>query len=167
MSKIADQKLTLIAAMDKNQVIGRDGDMPWHLPADLHHFKQTTLGRPVIMGRKTWQSIGRALPDRQNIVISRTTGFEAPGCELANSLDAALQLAQGLEVMIIGGGEIYQLAMPLASRLVITEVDTVIEGGQVWFPEIDPDLWLETARTSHPADSKNRFDLEFVEYHRQ
>ena len=167
MSKITDQQLTLIAAMDQNRVIGRDGDMPWHLPADLRHFKQTTLDRPVIMGRKTWQSIGRALPDRQNIVISRTTGLQAPGCELANSLDAALQLAQGLEVMIIGGGEIYQLAMPLASRLVITEVDTVIEGGQVWFPEIDPDLWLETARTSHPADSKNRFYLEFVEYQRQ
>ena len=167
MSKITDQQLTLIAAMDQNRVIGRDGDMPWHLPADLRHFKQTTLDRPVIMGRKTWQSIGRALPDRQNIVISRTTGLQAPGCELANSLDAALQLAQGLEVMIIGGGEIYQLAMPLASRLVITEVDTVIEGGQVWFPEIDPDLWLETARTSHPADIKNRFSLEFVEYQRQ
>lgn len=167
MSIIVDKQVTLIAAMDHNQVIGRDGHMPWHLPADLRHFKHTTLGKSVIMGRKTYQSIGRPLPGRQNIVISRRPDFQAVNCELATSLELALRLAQSPEVMIIGGGQIYRLALPLASRLVITEVDTLIDGGQIRFPEIEPDLWLETGREHRPADRHNPFDLEFVEYRRK
>ena len=153
--------------MDHNRVIGRDGGMPWHLPADLSHFKQTTLGKSVIMGRKTYESIGRPLPGRQNIVISRRPDFLAVGCELAASLDLALELAHSAEVMIIGGGEIYLLALPLANRLVITVVNTIVDGGQVWFPEIEPGLWLETSRKHRPADRDNPFDLEFVEYLRK
>ena len=167
MSETVQKHVTLIAAMDHNRVIGRAGEMPWHLPADLSHFKQTTLGQSVIMGRGTYLSIGRALPGRQNIVISRQPGFQAVGCELAATLDLALQLAQSLEVMIIGGGEIYRLALPIATRLVITEVDTRIDGGQVWFPVIDSGLWLETDREHRPADRDNPFDLEFVEYRRK
>jgi dihydrofolate reductase len=159
--------ISLIAAMDRNRVIGRDAGMPWHLPADLAHFKKTTLGKPIIMGRKTFESIGRALPGRQNIVISRQAGLEMPGCERVVSLESALSSAKGREAMIIGGGEIYALAMPVASQLYITEVDTLIEDGEVWFPVIDPDSWLETDRVHRPADGDNPFDLDFVEYHRK
>lgn len=153
--------------MDRDRVIGRGGDMPWHLPADLAHFKQTTMGKSVIMGRKTYQSISRPLPGRQNIVISRQVDFLATGCQVADSLDRGLGLAQTTEVMIIGGGEIYRLAMPIASRLIITQVDTRVIGGQVWFPEIKLSVWRELHRQRRVADKPNAFDLEFVEYQKK
>jgi len=167
LSKNFDQQITLIVAMDRQRAIGRGGVMPWHLPADLRHFKQSTLGLAVVMGRKTFQSIGRPLPGRQTIVISRSSAIVAPGCSLAESLTAALELAQTTQVMIIGGGEIYRQTMPLASRLLVTEVDTLIDRADTWFPEIDPDRWIESGRSQRQPDPENAFALTFLEYQKR
>lgn len=121
--------ISLVAAMAANRVIGKDNQMPWHLPADLKHFKAVTLGKPVVMGRKTFESIGRVLPGRRNLVISRTPPADSRGAEWVNSLAQALELLQGHdEVMIIGGGEIYRQALPLAQRLYLTDIDLTTEG---------------------------------------
>ena len=112
---LGGRKITLVAAMARNGAIGLDGAMPWHLPRELKHFRDTTMGKPIVMGRLTWRSIGRALPGRQNIVVSRDPAFGAPGCEVARSLEEAIALARGEEVMIIGGGQLYAAAMPLAA----------------------------------------------------
>lgn len=160
----ADVKIVLVAAHARNGVIGLDGDMPWRLPSDLRHFKAVTLGTPVIMGRKTYLSIGRPLPGRANIVVSRS-GFSAEGAETVASLEAALDLARSHarqtgadRVSVIGGGEIYALAIGLADELVLTEVDAEIEGDTV-FPAIDSSLWqkvslsdpVQTEKDSHPV----------------
>jgi dihydrofolate reductase len=143
--------VTLVAAVAANGVIGRDGDLPWRIPEDLRHFKAVTLGKPVIMGRKTWQSIGRPLPGRRNIVVTRDASFEAPGAEIADSLDAALAMtADAAEVCVIGGGEIYAQALPFAERLHITEVAARVSG-DVHFPAFDRAGWQETDRTDHAA----------------
>ncbi len=150
--------ICLVVAMAKNRVIGSAGGLPWHLPADLKHFKALTMGKPMIMGRKTFGSIGRALPGRTNIVVTRDADFEAEGVISADSLEAALTLAgeeaseEADEIMIIGGGQIYELALPLAERIYLTEVDAEPEG-DVLFPEIDTDQWRLTSRQEHPAAS--------------
>jgi len=145
----------LIVAMASNRVIGRDGGMPWHLPADLRHFKKTTLGKPLIMGRKTFQSIGRPLPGRTNIVVTRNPGFDADGvlafADFADALHRAREIARagGVdEIMIGGGGEIYARALPHADRIYLTEVGRDIEG-DVTFPELDPAQWRERGRAPH------------------
>ena len=146
--------VSLIAAVAANGVIGRDGDLPWRIPADLRHFKAVTLGNPVIMGRKTWQSLGRALPGRRNIVISRDSSFGADGAELVGSLDTALAaVAEVEEAMVIGGGEIYAEALSRAERLYLTYVHAEAEG-DVFFPQIDETLWRETAREDFSAESE-------------
>ncbi|MGJ8570703.1 MAG: dihydrofolate reductase [Hoeflea sp.] len=152
-------KIVLVAAHARNGVIGRDGDMPWRLPSDLKHFKAVTLGTPVIMGRKTYLSIGRPLPGRGNIVVSRS-GFSAEGVETVASLDAALDLAQSQaersgaeQVSVIGGGQIYALAIGRADELLLTEVDADIEG-DTFFPAIDSGLWIKTS-LSEPVRSEN------------
>jgi dihydrofolate reductase len=143
--------VALIAAVAENGTIGRDGDLPWRLPADLRHFKRLTLGKPVIMGRKTWQSLGRPLPGRRNIVVTRDAGFAADGAEIAASLDAALAMTRDVEeAMVIGGGEIYARAMARADRLYITHVHAAVEG-DTHFPDIDGTEWRETAREEHAA----------------
>jgi dihydrofolate reductase len=147
-------RLALIAAVARNGVIGRDGELPWRISADLKYFKSTTMGKPIIMGRRTFESIGRALPGRLNIVVSRNAGFTADGVEIAADLDQALQIAAlqgGGEVMVIGGGEIYAAAMPRADRLYITEIHTDAEG-DVLFPTFDRAQWRETSREDHAAD---------------
>lgn len=150
--------ICLVVAMARNRVIGSAGGLPWHLPADLKHFKALTMGKPIIMGRKTFDSIGRALPGRTNIVITRDKGFAVEGVISADSLEAALTLAgkeasqEAHEIMIIGGGQIYQLALPLAGRIYLTEVDARPEG-DVLFPEIDRDQWRLTSRREHPPTS--------------
>jgi dihydrofolate reductase len=143
-------KIQIVVARARNGVIGREGDMPWRLPSDLKHFKATTLGAPVIMGRKTYQSIGRPLPGRANIVVSRS-GFEAGGVEVLATLEEAVERASALateagadKVSVIGGGEIYRLAMKIADELHITEVAADIEGDTV-FPAVDSELWERTA----------------------
>ena len=158
--------VTLIAAVADNGVIGRDGDLPWRLSADLRRFRALTTGKPVIMGRKTWQSIGKALPGRRNIVVTRDRSFAADGAEAVASLDAALDLAAGAaEVMVIGGGEIYAAAMARADRLDITHVHAAIDG-DTFFPEIAAATWRETAREDHAAEG-DAPAFSFVTYARR
>lgn len=137
------KSITLIAAMGKNRAIGMDGRMPWHLPAELQHFKQATMGKTIVMGRKTWQSIGRPLPGRQNIVISRNTAFVAAGADVTASLTNAVGISQADEIMVIGGGQLYALALPLAQRMVLTLIDIEPEA-DTWFPDWDDRQWQQT-----------------------
>jgi len=143
--------ITLIAALDRNRGIGFEGDMPWRLPGELKHFKETTMGKPIVMGRKTWESIGRALPGRQNIVISRQEGYQASDCDVVTSLEAAMKVAKGNEVMIIGGGMLYKQALPLAERMVLTLVNGEYPA-DTWFPQWKPAEWGEVSRQSIVVD---------------
>ncbi len=161
-----------MVAMASNGVIGRDSALPWHLPEDLRYFKRTTLGKPVIMGRKTFESIGRPLPGRPNIVVSRNPGWTAAGVTVTDSLPAALDCAQALvatsgaeELMVIGGAQIYAAALPLASRLYVTEVHAAV-AGDTWFPPLDYSQWREIAREEHAATSDNPYPYAFVVYDR-
>jgi dihydrofolate reductase len=154
--------ITLIVARAQNGVIGRDGGMPWHLPADLRRFKALTVGKPVVMGRKTFESIGKPLPGRHNIVLTRQAGWAAPGVTVVPNLAEAV-VAAGLdprvraEVMIIGGAEIYALALPVATRVELTEVDAAPDGDTI-LPAFDPARWQEVAREAHPpADGQPGF----------
>ncbi len=163
--------VTLILARARNGVIGRDGALPWHLPEDLKRFKALTLGHPVVMGRKTWDSIvarnGKPLPGRRNLVISRQPGFVAPGAEVAASLEAALALcADAPHVFVIGGAQIYLAALPHAQRVELTEIDADVEGDAV-MPPLDPAQWRETARAAHAATTERPFGYAFVTYERR
>lgn len=150
--------LSAIVATDKNGVIGKDDDIPWHLPADLKYFKRRTLNHHVIMGRKTFESIGRPLPKRTNIIVTRNPFFMVSNCLVAGSLQEAIDLARNNgedEAFIIGGGTIYEQAMPLTDRLYLTEVDTEVENGEVFFPAVDPAVWSEVSSEAHQPDEKN------------
>jgi len=169
---MTDPKIVLVAAHARNRVIGRDGDMPWRLPSDLKHFKAVTLGTPVIMGRKTYLSIGRPLPGRANIVISRS-GFSAEGVETVDSLDAALDLARNharatgaTQISVIGGGQIYALAIDLADELLLTEVEADIEGDTV-FPEIDSTQWQRVSLSDPVSTEKDSHSVRFAVWSRQ
>ena len=158
--------ISLIAAMANNRVIGKDNQMPWHLPADLKHFKAVTLGKPVVMGRKTFESIGRPLPGRRNLVISRQTDLQLDGVDVFHSIEDALADLAGIEeVMIIGGGRLYQQMISFADKLYITWIQTEIEG-DTKFPAFDESDYKVLDRSHYKADEKNVFDLEFVEYQR-
>ncbi len=155
-------KLSLIAAMAQNGVIGRGNQLPWRLPADLKHFKTVTMGKPVIMGRKTWESIGRPLPGRTNIVVTRDVGYRAEGCVVVHSVEQALEVAAGSdEAMVIGGANLYRQLLDRADRLYLTLVKADVEG-DAWFPEFDETQWREISRESHPRDDRNEFDYEFI-----
>jgi dihydrofolate reductase len=154
--------ITLIAAMGKNRAIGLDGRMPWHLPAELQHFKRATMGKAIVMGRKTWQSIGRPLPGRQNIVISRNPGFVATGADVAGSLSAAVEVSKADEIMVVGGGQLYTLALPLAQRLILTLIDIEPEA-DTWFPEWDNGQWQLTEERRFQADDNNELAYRIVE----
>ena len=157
--------ISLIAAMDKNRLIGRENGLPWHLPADFAHFKAVTIGKPVIMGRKTFESIGRPLPGRKNIVVSRT-GFSAEGVITVESIDEALKQVEGVEeVMIIGGASFYQQMIDRADRMYLTLVDAECEG-DAWFPEFSSDDWQVAAEESHDKDEKNNYSFRVVTYQR-
>ncbi|XQW84486.1 type 3 dihydrofolate reductase [Thalassotalea piscium] len=159
--------LSMIVAHADNRIIGKDNEMPWHLPADLAYFKKITLGKPVIMGRKTFESIGRPLPGRQNIVISRDPQYQADGVETVISVEQALKVAGEVEeVMVIGGGAIYQHCLPAADRLYITHIKGNI-AGDTQFPEYDTDtIWKKVSSELRAADEKNSYDLDFCVYHR-
>jgi dihydrofolate reductase len=156
--------LVLIAAHDRRRAIGRGNALPWHLPDDLQRFKALTLGKPVLMGRKTAEAIGRALPGRPNLVLTR--GGRAPfeGQVAVASLDEAAARAAAPALMVIGGGELYALALPRASRLHLTEVDTEVEGADAWFPALDPLRWREVGRMHHPADARHAHAFDFVDW---
>ncbi len=159
-------KLSLVVAMARNGVIGRDGSLPWHLPADLKRFRAITLGKPIVMGRRTHESIGRALPGRRNIVLSRAPDYRAADCEVFNSLDAALAaLRDEAEVMIVGGAALYAEALPRADRLFITEVDAEL-AGDVIFPDFDRAAWREVGREAHGADASHAHDYCFRQLER-
>ncbi|MBL8523313.1 MAG: type 3 dihydrofolate reductase [Betaproteobacteria bacterium] len=154
--------LNLIVAMAKNRVIGIDNKMPWHLPADFAWFKRNTLGHPVIMGRKTFESIGRPLPGRRNLVVSRNASWQAEGCEAFGSLTAAINQCRSNEnVFVIGGATLYSEALPLADAIYLTEVDAS-PTGDTWFPQLDADQWKERSREHRAADEKNAFAMDFV-----
>ncbi|MEO8145650.1 MAG: dihydrofolate reductase [Betaproteobacteria bacterium] len=157
-------RIYLVAAVAKNGVIGARGKLPWHLPEDLKHFKQLTLNHPVIMGRRTWESLPKPLPDRENIVISRRPGFEAPGASVALSLAGAIALCAGEPVaFVIGGSELYSAALPLADGLVLTEIQDDYEG-ETRFPAWDRKDWRVSQKETHTSDKGVRFD--FVLYER-
>ena len=162
-------RISIIVATDLGGVIGKDGDLPWRLPADLAHFKRVTMGKPILMGRKTWESIGRPLPGRTNIVLTRNPDFQAEGVRVVHDVDEARRLAEtegAEELMIIGGAEIYAMFLPHADRLYLTRVDTRIEGGDAHFPPWDHHQFTELDRLSRPADDRNPHDLLFLTYER-
>ena len=158
--------ISLIVAASTDNVIGVAGGLPWHLSDDLKRFKALTMGKPIVMGRKTYESIGRALPGRQNIVITTQDEYAADGCDVVASVEEAIAVAGDAdEVMVIGGGEIYRLFLPLAERIHMTRVDVDVEGDTV-FPEISDEVWREVAREEHRADDANDHDFAIVTYSR-
>jgi dihydrofolate reductase len=161
--------LTLIVARARNGVIGRDNQLPWRLPEDLAFFKRTTMGAPIVMGRKTHESIGRPLPGRRNIVVSRDATRHYTGCDTVVSLDDALTLAardEAAEAFLIGGAELYRQGLPMAHKLLVTEIDADFEG-DTSFPAPDPAIWEEVSREKHRANPPAGFDYAFVAYRRK
>ena len=158
--------ITLIAARARNGVIGRSNRMPWKIAGEQAYFKRMTMGRPIVMGRKTWESIGRPLPGRRNIVVTRNRAYAATGADVVGSLDDALTLVAGAdEVFVIGGAQLYAEAMPCASRLLITEIDADFDG-DTFMPPPDRAQWRETAREDHPPAGDRPFGYSFVVYER-
>jgi dihydrofolate reductase len=160
-------QLSLIAALDRKHAIGRDNALPWRLSDDLKRFKALTLGKPLLMGRKTAQSLGRALPGRRNLVLTRSGEVPFAGMEAVGSVEQALELAQAdgaAELCVIGGGEVYALCLAAATRLHLTRVDTEVEGADAFFPRFDAAEWRVVSREAHAADERNEFAFEFVDY---
>lgn len=161
-------RVSLIAAVARNGVIGRAGKLPWRLPDDLKHFKRVTLGHPIVMGRKTWESLPGPLPRRPHIVVTRQKSYEASGTEVVHDLDEALALAARHdpdEVFVIGGGELYRAALPRADRLLITHVEADIEG-DAFFPEVDWSAWRPVEEHTHPADARHAYPFRIATYER-
>lgn len=167
MSAAATPRLTLIVARARNGVIGASGGLPWRLPEDLAFFKRTTMGHPIVMGRKTWESIGRPLPGRRSIVVTRDRGFAAAGAEVVHSLDEAIALCRGSdEIFVIGGAQLYAEALPRADRLLLTEIHADFEG-DTHLPAPSAGLWSETSREPHPPTGSREFGFDFVDYRRR
>jgi dihydrofolate reductase len=158
--------LTAVVAVADNGVIGREGGLPWHLPADLRHFKAMTLGRPVLMGRRTFDSIGKALPGRRNVVVTRRP-IDVPDVEAAGSVEEALaRLADAPEVAVIGGAQLWREVLPRIGRIHLTQVHAHVEG-DTFFPELDPEQWREVERREQPADERNGYPMSFVTLERR
>ena len=159
-------KLSLIVAMDENRLIGRDNQLPWHLPADLRYFKATTLGKPIVMGRKTFESIGKPLPGRRNIVITRNTDFTAADCDVVGSIDEALaNCAAEPEVMLIGGASLYAQTLERADCLYITRIHHAFDG-DTWFPEFDLTRWQIEKQQDFEPDHDNPYPYSFIKFKR-
>lgn len=158
--------ITIIAAMARNRAIGRHGRLPWHLPRELRHFKETTMGKPIVMGRRTWESIGRALPGRQNLVLSRDPAFRADDCDVVRSLDEAITRATGDEVMIIGGGQLYRESLPHTDRMILTLVDCETSA-DTWFPDWAESDWRRAVLRTEFADDINAFGYQVIELTRR
>lgn len=159
--------VSLVAAFDRRRAIGRDNQLPWRLADDLKRFKALTMGKPVLMGRKTAQSLGRALPGRRNLVLTRSGQVPFAGMEAVDSLQRAVELAGGGELMVIGGGEIYALALPLATTMHLTHVDTEVSGADAFFPAFDPADWTVARQGAYPPDARHEHAFEFVDYSRR
>ena len=163
-------KITLIVAFDRNNAIGRDNDLPWKLPDDLKRFKALTLGKPILMGRKTAQSLGRALPGRLNLVLTRSGQVPFEGMQAVASVDEAIAQADAAgaqELCVIGGGEVYRLTMEHADVLAVTEVATIVEQADTHFPPIDQAVWEPVQRERHTADARHAFAFDYVDYQRR
>lgn len=155
--------LSLIAAMDRNRLIGNNNQLPWHLPVDLAHFKKITLGKPIVMGRKTYESIGRPLPGRTNIVLSRS-GFQADGVEcVSNICEAVAKVANADEIVVIGGSSIYEMLLDVVDRMYLTFVDGDFKG-DAWFPEFDVEQWSISEEEMMTADKDNQYGCRFITY---
>ena len=160
-------KVSLVVAASTNNVIGRDRGLPWHLPDDLRHFKRLTVGKPVVMGRRTYESIGRPLPDRQNIVMTRDADYVAEGCDVVTSVDEALDAARGAEeVMVIGGGQVYRDFLPRADRIYLTRVQAEVEGDTYFF-DIDRTRWRLVSSEHHDADEKHAYAFDLMVFERR
>lgn len=159
-------EVAIIVAVDRDGAIGRGNALPWHLPDDLKRFKALTLGKPVLMGRKTAQAIGRSLPGRHNLVLTRGNSAPFPDQEVVNGIDAALALVDG-DLAVIGGGEVYAQAMAYASLVHLTRVDTHVTDADTFFAALDPMVWEETTRKAHVADSSHTYPFEFIDYRRR
>jgi len=165
----ADPRISLVAAVDRKLGIGRGNAMPWHLPDDFRHFKALTLGKRILMGRRTAESLGRALPGRRNLVLTRGGRVPFEGMEAVGSFDAALAAARedgAAELCVIGGGQVYALALPRAATMHLTHVDTVVEGADAFFPAFDAGAWRIVSRERHAADARHAVAFEFVDYMR-
>jgi dihydrofolate reductase len=163
MSHSSGPRVYLVAAVAANGIIGARGKLPWHIPEELQHFKKLTLGHPIIMGRRTWESLKGPLPGRENIVVTRTAGYEARGAAVANSLEAALAMCAGEPVaFVIGGTQLFEASLPIAAGLVLTEIQRDYEG-DTWFPKWDRTQWRESQREAHTAADGTRFDFVFYE----
>ena len=161
-------RISLIVAATENNMIGRDNTLPWSLPDDLKFFREKTEGHPILLGRKNYESIGRALPNRRNIIISRQKDLTIDGCEVAASIEEAIDLAQtdeDEEIFVIGGGEIYKLALPLADRVYLTRIHTEAEG-DVYFSDLPADEWEEVSSEEHAADDRHEYAFTFLTYDR-
>ncbi|KAF9658886.1 MULTISPECIES: dihydrofolate reductase [Tenacibaculum] len=160
--------ITLIAAIAKNNALGKDNDLIWHLPADLKRFKKVTTGHPILMGRNTFESIGKPLPNRTSIIITRNNNYFVDGCLMANSIEQAIELTEGKDAFIIGGAQIYKDALEqnLVDRLDITLIHHEFEA-DAFFPEINMEIWKEVAREDFKADEKNKYDYSFVSYEKR
>mgnify|MGYP000341973760 CR=1 FL=1 len=160
--------ITLIAAIAKNNALGKDNDLIWHLPADLKRFKKVTTGHAILMGRNTFESIGKPLPNRTSIIITRNNNYFIDGCLIANSIEQAIELVEGNDAFIIGGAQIYKEALEqnLVDRLDITVLHHEFEA-DAFFPKIDMNIWKEVAREDFKADEKNKYDYSFVSYERK
>jgi len=155
-------KISLIAAMDRQRLIGRDNGMPWHLPADMQWFRKQTMDKPVLMGRKTFESIGRPLPGRLNLVLTRQPNLLIEGCTVVQSLDQVRQaVADAAEVMVIGGAQVYERLLPSADRLYLTHIEAVFEG-DTWFPDYDEAEWREIFSEAHAPDEENAYPYRFT-----
>ena len=159
--------LALVAALDRRQAIGRGNALPWHLPDDLKRFKALTLGKPVLMGGNTARAIGRVLPGRRNLVLTRAPQSPVQGMQVVRSLDEAIHAAADDELMVIGGGEVYALALPRASQLNLPLVDTVVADADAFFPSWRAAEWREVSRTAHAADDRHAFAFDYVDYRRR
>lgn len=160
-------ELVLLAALDRGFAIGKDNALPWHLPADLKRFKALTLGKPLLMGRRTAESLGRALPGRRNLVLTRSGRVPFEGMEAVAGIDEAIVRARrddAAELCVIGGGEVFAATLPMAARMHLTWVDTEVDGADAFFPRFDAGAWREVRREAHPVDDKHAFAFEFVDY---
>jgi dihydrofolate reductase len=157
--------ISLLVAMDKNQLIGKDNDLPWRLPADLAYFKRVTMGHPIIMGRKTYDSIGRPLPGRENIIVTRDTSYEAEGCKVIHSIEEIVKMNEQTdqELFVIGGAEIFKEILPHSDRLYITEINEVFDG-DTYFPAFDKAEWKVISKEQGIKDEKNPYDYTFLVY---
>jgi dihydrofolate reductase len=156
-------RIAFVVARDRRGVIGKDGRLPWRLPDDMRHVRELTVGKPLIMGRRTFDSIGRPLPDRTTIVLTRDEAFRCEGCLVARTPDEALALARDApEVIIFGGAGVFADFLARADRIYLTEVDAEVDGGDTYFPPLDPKQWRETERKTHPADARHPYAFAFV-----